>query len=96
MSLPYALRKIRKFRGLSQDDFSKISSRTYLSALERGIKNPTLSKIDELCVVLGVHPLTLLTLTYLGNDGEAYNLLSQVEREISEIFRLGEQHYEKK
>ena len=33
-SLPDALRRIRKARGLSQEAFSDVSSRTYLSTLE--------------------------------------------------------------
>lgn len=59
------LRRARKSRGLTQEDFSTVSSRTYLSSLERGIKSPTISKIEELASVLGLHPLTLLALAYL-------------------------------
>lgn len=59
-----ALKTIRKARGLSQEAFSLISSRTYVSSMERGLKTPTLSKVDELAQVLGIHPLTLLTLSY--------------------------------
>lgn len=63
-SLPDALRRIRKARGLSQEAFSDVSSRTYLSSLERGLKSPTLNKIEDVCAVLDVHPLTLLVLAY--------------------------------
>lgn len=63
-SLPSALRHIRKIRGLSQEDFSDTSSRTYMSSLERGLKSPTLKKLEELCAVMEVHPITLLTLSY--------------------------------
>lgn len=41
-----------KARGLSQEAFSDVSSRTYLSSLERGLKSPTLNKIEELCEVM--------------------------------------------
>ena len=51
-SLPEALRHIRKARGLSQEAFSDVSSRTYLSSLERGLKSPTLNKLEDLCEVL--------------------------------------------
>lgn len=60
-----ALRQTRKAQGLTQEDFSLVSSRTYLSLLERAQKSPTLEKINELAETLDVHPLTLLTLTYL-------------------------------
>ncbi|AWB80264.1 XRE family transcriptional regulator [Pseudomonas aeruginosa] len=85
-SLPEALRRIRKARGLSQEAFSDVSSRTYLSSLERGLKSPTLNKLDELCEVLGVHPLTLLTLTYCGvRPADAEHLLLNIKKEIDDI-----------
>ena len=34
---PQALKKARKAKGLSQEDFSDVSSRTYVSTLERGL-----------------------------------------------------------
>ena len=46
-SLPNALRRIRKARGLSQEAFADVSSRTYLSSLERDLKSPTLNKLTE-------------------------------------------------
>ena len=74
-SLPDALRRIRKARGLSQEAFSDVSSRTYLSSLERDLKSPTLNKLAELCEVMEVHPLTLLTLAYAGNNVHATDQL---------------------
>ncbi|CAM3956636.1 HTH cro/C1-type domain-containing protein [Bordetella tumbae] len=83
-SLPDALRRIRKARGLSQEAFSDVSSRTYLSSLERGLKSPTLNKIEDLCALLNVHPLTLLVLTYAGSDHQnARELMDHVAQEIS-------------
>ena len=63
-SLAKALKTVRKARGLSQEAFSDVSSRTYMSTLERDLKSPTLSKLAELCEVMEIHPLTLLTLAY--------------------------------
>jgi transcriptional regulator with XRE-family HTH domain len=62
-----ALKKIRVAKKLSQEDFSLVSSRTYVSGLERGIYSPTLSKVDKLAEVLNVHPLVLLTLSYVSH-----------------------------
>ena len=62
-----ALREVRVARGLSQEAFSLVSSRTYVSSLERGLKSPTLLKVDALAEVLAVHPLTLLTLAYISD-----------------------------
>lgn len=89
-SLPDALRKIRKARGLSQEAFSDVSSRTYLSSLERDLKSPTLNKLAELCEVMEVHPLTLLTLAYAGDSThKAEDVLEQVRQELKEIFGEG-------
>lgn len=82
-----ALRVSRKSRGLSQEDFSEISSRTYLSCLERGLKSPTLEKIHVLAERMEIHPLTLLTITYLlaTNNTEPSLLLKKVADETNAI-----------
>ncbi len=69
-SLAAALRTVRKARGLSQEAFSDVSSRTYLSVLERDLKSPTLSKLGDICEVLNVHPVTLLVLAYSDGSRE--------------------------
>ncbi|HMN14860.1 helix-turn-helix domain-containing protein [Aeromonas caviae] len=85
-SLAKALKTVRKARGLSQEAFSDVSSRTYMSTLERDLKSPTLNKLAELCEVMGVHPLTLLTLAYAGDSTrKADELLAQVRRELEEV-----------
>lgn len=82
-----ALRQARKARGLTQEDFSDTSSRTYVSMLERGVRSPTIAKINELCETLEIQPLTLLTLTYCVSHRAAdlRRLLADVERELSQI-----------
>ncbi|CAN7611573.1 helix-turn-helix domain-containing protein [Acidovorax sp. NO-1] len=82
-TLSEALKTIRKARGLSQEAFSNVSSRTYMSSLERDLKSPTLNKLAELCDVMEVHPLTLLTLAYAGKKPkQAEQLLAQVRQEL--------------
>ena len=79
-----ALSNVRKARGLSQEEFDLISSRTYISALERGLKQPTLPKVDALSEVLGVHPLTVLVLSYVAvpTGQGVQSLLNQVLHEV--------------
>ncbi|GAB2468665.1 helix-turn-helix transcriptional regulator [Comamonas humi] len=90
-TLSEALKTIRKARGLSQEDFSDVSSRTYMSTLERDLKSPTLNKLAELCEVMEVHPLTLLTLAYAGKGSkQADQLLAQVRRELGDIVGGGQ------
>lgn len=55
-----AIKAIRHLRHLSQEDFSNVSSRTYLSTLERKLKSPTIDKLAEIASVLGVSPAVLL------------------------------------
>lgn len=84
-SFPAALKIVRKARGLSQEAFSDVSSRTYMSSLERGLKSPTLSKVAELCEVMEVHPLTLLTLAYGGDSKGVQDVIERVQRELAAI-----------
>ncbi|WP_018973890.1 helix-turn-helix domain-containing protein [Rudaea cellulosilytica] len=87
-SLPAALKMARKSRGLSQEAFSNVSSRTYMSSVERGIKNPTLNKLAEISQVLAVHPLTLLMLAYTGGSpAEMESLVTRVRREVASLTR---------
>jgi transcriptional regulator with XRE-family HTH domain len=65
MGIGKAIWIVRKARGLTQEDFSDVSSRTYLSSLERDLKSPTLEKLAQLAGVLQVHPVTLVALSAL-------------------------------
>ena len=85
-SLPAALKMARKARGLSQEAFSDVSSRTYLSTLERGMKSPTLSKLAAISQVLAIHPLTLLMLSYTGGSAtEMDALIARIRREVAAL-----------
>lgn len=85
-SLASALKMVRKARGLSQQAFSEVSGRTYMSSLERDLKSPTLNKVAELCAFMRVHPISLLTLAYAGDSPrKAAELLNQVRQELEAI-----------
>jgi transcriptional regulator with XRE-family HTH domain len=88
LRLAAALKRVRKARGLSQEAFSDVSSRTYLSTLERDLKSPTLKKLSELCEVMEIHPLTLLTLAYAGdNRRKTDQLLEHVQQELASVLK---------
>lgn len=78
------LKRYRIRAGLSQEEFSTVSSRTYISTLERGLKNPTLDKVNEIASVLSVHPLSLLTTYYLTLDDTLSidDLISRIRSEL--------------
>ena len=56
------LRRIRKEKGLSQEDLALKSDidRSYVGALERGVYSATVTMVGKLAKVLGVEPSTLL------------------------------------
>lgn len=78
-----ALKARRLDWGLTQEDFSDMSSRTYLSTLERGQKCPTLEKVVELASVLQIPSLTLIAESFLvfEPDQTLEVLLGVVQRE---------------
>lgn len=82
-----ALKTARKARGMTQEDFSVVSSRTYLSTLERGQKSPTLDKASQLSQTIGIHLLSLLTITYLHieNENDLDSILELVRTEVARV-----------
>ncbi len=84
-----ALRLTRRATGMTQEDFEDISSRVYISEVEVGRKAPTLVKLDDLAKEMKVHPLTVLTLSYLANcNGDSpVPLLHHVLAEVEEVQR---------
>ncbi len=86
-SFGVAIKLARNAKKITQEDFSEISSRTYISTLERGLYSPTVEKVDELAKVIGIHPLTLLTLTYLVdlNEKDSISLVNKIQDELSQI-----------
>jgi ribosome-binding protein aMBF1 (putative translation factor) len=82
-----ALRRIRLKQGLTQEDFAVVSSRTYLSSLERGTKKVSLQKTCELADRLGVHPLSLLAEAFrVQEEGSSIeDLLERVRLETADL-----------
>ena len=56
------MRRLRQSKGWSQEEFAHQAGlhRTYVSDLERGARNPTITVVDKLAVALGVPVGTLL------------------------------------
>ena len=81
------LRQIRLQKGLTQESFALVSSRTNVSLLERGDTSPTLDKLEELCSALGIHPVSLVAACYMRkeNTGDIRRFLSHVENELQLI-----------
>lgn len=56
------LKRFRKERGLSQEElaFECGLHRTYLSGVERGVRNPTVMVLEEIATALGIPAWQLL------------------------------------
>jgi transcriptional regulator with XRE-family HTH domain len=56
------LRRLRDGKGLSQEAFAHEAGihRTYISDIERGARNPTITVVEKIAVALGVTASTLL------------------------------------
>lgn len=82
-----ALRRTRKSRGLTQEDFSTVSSRTYLSTLERGQNSPTLDKLHVISETIGIHLASLMALTclYFDKEDDLDKLLSRIRAEVESV-----------
>lgn len=59
------VRKLREKRGWSQEELSFEAGlhRTYISGVERGIRNPTVTVLNKIAVALDVPPGRLLNLS---------------------------------
>ncbi len=80
------LRRVRTLRRLTQEDFSISSSRTNISLLERAKTIPTLEKLEDLCSVLSVHPVTMMALCYsVKNNVSVEMLIRQLLAEKEEL-----------
>jgi transcriptional regulator with XRE-family HTH domain len=90
-SFATALRTARIARGLSQEALGELSSRTYVSTLERGLKSPTLHKVEQFASMLDLHPLTLLVMTYANSISirDVEQALNEVRTEIQALRKAG-------
>ncbi|MFJ4452632.1 helix-turn-helix domain-containing protein [Pseudomonas sp. NPDC089392] len=80
------LQWMRVKQKLTQEDFATVSSRTYISTLERGRYVPTIEKLDTIAPVLGVHPVTLLVGSYaLKENRSVAELLNQISQEAERM-----------
>lgn len=79
-----ALRLARVAAGLTQEDFGVVSSRTYVSTIERGQNSPTFEKLEALAQAMKLHPGALMLLPYLMDEPPAkrIELLNAIGRQV--------------
>ncbi|MEO0621837.1 MAG: helix-turn-helix transcriptional regulator [Pseudomonadota bacterium] len=66
------VKRYRELKGVSQEElaFQSDLHRTYVSGVERGIRNPTVAIVARLAVALGVSPAALLELQNNSQQGD--------------------------
>ncbi|WP_018605546.1 helix-turn-helix domain-containing protein [Uliginosibacterium gangwonense] len=85
-ALGQAIRLVRKQKGLTQEEFDEVSSRTYMSTLERGLKSPTIDKLGEIAGVMGISPAALVCLAYaIQRQDNKTELLEEVALEVRQF-----------
>nr|WP_314481861.1 helix-turn-helix domain-containing protein [uncultured Pseudomonas sp.] len=84
------LKAMRAGKGLTQRNLAEVSSRTYISKLERGQSSPTLEMITALSSQLHVNPLTLVAITLSAESGQSVTgLLRRTQEELADLAKEG-------
>lgn len=80
-----ALKTIRVKKQISQELLGP--SQSFVSSIERGLRSPTVEKLQQFATLLGISPVTLLAQAALSNDESIDTLLATVRKELEEIAR---------
>lgn len=84
------LKATRAARGLSQKNLAEVSSRTYISKLERAQCSPTLEMMSALSVPLSLSPLTLIAMTMSVETGQSVaSIVNRVEDDLAALAQAG-------
>ncbi|MGE8063234.1 helix-turn-helix domain-containing protein [Pseudomonas sp. NPDC089547] len=82
-------RRLRLQRGLTQEDFQIAASDRYIRNLEKGKQSPTLEMVSEICSVLDINPVTLVSLVQAEFTGEEAS--STIKRAVLELSSLDQE-----
>lgn len=83
-----ALRLARRKAGMSQDDFTAVSSRTFVSSIERGLKSPTVEKLSELAGAMRMDPAIVVLVASLLEKRNPESALAQICSETLQVLSL--------
>lgn len=78
-----ALRKTRMDKGLAQEALAP--SQAYVSEVEAGKKSPSIEKVEDLAIALGVHPVTLFARSFLEEGGDLTDLMRRIQTELEDL-----------
>lgn len=84
-----ALRLARLKAQMSQDDFTTVSSRTFVSSIERGLKSPTVEKLTELAGAMEMDPAVVVLVASLLEHADREAALEEICAEAIQVLALG-------
>ncbi|MFJ2548246.1 helix-turn-helix domain-containing protein [Pseudomonas sp. NPDC087612] len=82
-----ALKEVRVRKEIAQEQLG--ASQSFVSTVERGIRSPTIEKMEEFAERLGVNPATLIVVMQVGLGGDEDALLNEIRDEIKALKRMG-------
>lgn len=84
-----ALRQARKNLRMTQAEFTQNSSRTYFSNLERGLKCPTLDKVNQLANTMNISfaSLMVITLMHFKNEHDVDIVMRDIRAELESLLK---------
>lgn len=90
-----ALRQARKNLKLTQGAFTQKSSRTYFSNLERGLKCPTLDKVNQLANTMNISfaSLMVITLMHFKNEHDVEAVMQRIRAEVDTLLNAPPEHH---
>lgn len=74
-SISLAIRHCRKAQNLSQEELADRSGldRTYISGVERGVRNITLESLEQIIIALRITPADFFSLATQDNNNDVSN-----------------------
>ncbi|WNW12166.1 helix-turn-helix transcriptional regulator [Pseudomonas sp. DTU_2021_1001937_2_SI_NGA_ILE_001] len=83
-------KRLRRLKGLTQEDFGAVVSERYVRMLEKGEYSPTLGTLADLAQVLGVSLVTLMALVEAeGRGSDVKALVADVAVQLEELAGRG-------
>lgn len=73
---------------MSQDDFTDVSSRTFVSSIERGLKSPTIQKLTELAGAMRLDAAAVVVAASLLEHDDPEAALQRICAEALDVLAI--------
>jgi transcriptional regulator with XRE-family HTH domain len=83
----FAIAVFESVQKASQGSFEAVSSRNYVSPIERGLRAATVEKLDQIAQAIGIPPLASLAFAYIPSYGRNSEI-SAFDLMLNDLARL--------